>query len=186
MIEFNIENGRLTVDAKTLTIRAFEDIWKSDKSTNKPKAVSLLKYVFFMNDITTKNPYRDAAEAELERLAKRDAFKNEKYKLSEEEQALFDEASYFYLEANKDCVYRMSFVLTRKIDQMLTFLDNEKISNTNFKGQFETVKNISTILRAKAEAEAEVEKQVKNKRNRAGIKTSPGEKGLLKLGPRTA
>lgn len=184
MIEFNIQDGRLIVDPKVLTIRIFEEIWISDPSKAKTKAVALLKYIFFLNDITIKNPYRDAATADIERLAKRDAFRNENYQLTAEEQAFFDEGSEFYAEANKDCVYRMSYVLQKKIDQLIDHIDREAVSGKNFTQQIEMTKNVTALLKAKAEAEAEVEKQIKNKKVRAGMKTSAAEKGLLKLGPR--
>lgn len=184
MIEFNIQDGRLIVDPKVLTIRAFEEIWDWDKSKAKTKATSLLKYIFFMNDITTRNPYKDAAESELEKLAKRDAFKNEKYKLSEEEEHFFEQGSEFYIEANKDCVYRMSHIIQTKIDQLINHLETEKVNGSNFKGQLDMVRNISALLQAKEQAEAAVEKARKEKKIRGGVKTSPAEKGMLQLGAR--
>ncbi len=184
MIEFNIQDGRLVIDPKVLTIRIFEEIWISDPSKAKSKAVALFKYIFFCNDITINNPYRDAASSDIERLAKRDAFKNEKHQLTTDEKYFFDEGSSFYREANKDCVYRMSFVLQSKIDELINHIELEKVNSTNFKAQMEMVKNVTALLKAKAEAEAEVEKQIKNKKVRGGMKTSAAEKGMLKLGPR--
>lgn len=184
MIEFNIQEGRLTIDPKVLTIRVFSEIWESDPTKAKTQAIKILKYIFFMNDITTRNPYRDAASSELEKLAKRDAFKNEKYKLTEQEQGFYEQGSFFYQEVNKDCVYRMSYVLQTKIDQLVNHLSSEEVNAANFKGQLEMVKNVTVLLQAKAQAEAEVEKQQKNKKIRGGMTTSPAEKGMLVLGAR--
>jgi hypothetical protein len=69
-------------------VGAFLAIWEHDKSRGKEKALALLKHVFHMKDITSDNPMIDIPLSDLERISKRDCFKNSKYKLTEEEDEL--------------------------------------------------------------------------------------------------
>ncbi|WP_194977164.1 hypothetical protein [Aquiflexum lacus] len=54
-----------------------------------------------MKDITSDNPMIDIPLSDLERISKRDCFKNSEYKLTEEEDELFEDALAWYQIINQ-------------------------------------------------------------------------------------
>ncbi|RPA68560.1 hypothetical protein EF405_08215 [Cyclobacteriaceae bacterium YHN15] len=88
-------------NAFDLSVGAFLAIWEHDKSRGKKKALALLKHIFHMMDITSDNPMIDIPPSDLERISKRDCFKNSENKLTEEEDELFEDASAWYQTINQ-------------------------------------------------------------------------------------
>lgn len=180
-VEFDIKEGRLTVSADTLTVSAFLAIWEYDKVKTKKKALAMLKHVFHLNDITTKNPLIDSPLNDRERLSKRDCFGNEKYKLTSEEQLLFKNASEWYTELNRRLPWRSLRVVEKKIDQINDHLEDNDISNDNFDDQMKAIEKMDKLHASRDRIEDMVEKQLKKTKVRGGLERSPLEKGMLNI-----
>lgn len=181
MISFDInERGDLMVDAKTLTVDAFHQLYKSDKAPNKLNAIKLLKYVFFMGDITEKNPHRNIAYNLREPYAKKDVFGDSGYKFGKKEQEMVDNAIQWYYTLNRDCVDRLSFAVNRQIDQLTEMLEtSEDLTLQNYKERVDLMKDIKNILISKTQTDEFVEKSKKKAKTKGNTARSPMEMGLL-------
>lgn len=180
-VKFDIKDSKLTISASTLSVGAFLAIWEYDKSKSKEKALSLLKHVFHMNDITSDNPMIDIPFTDVERVSKRDCFKNTEYKLTKEEQALFDDASAWYNTVNQRSPWRSLRVVDKKIDQINDHLDKNNITDKNFDDQLKAIERLDKLHLTREKIEELVEKQLKKARTRGGLERSPAEKGLLNI-----
>lgn len=180
-VKFDIKDQKLTVKPETLLIRAFNDIWKWDKSKTKEKALSLLKYVSFMHDITSDNPHVDDPAKDKEKLCKRDCWKDPNYKLSKEEQELYENAAAWYVELNKTLPWRSLRMIDDKIDQINDHLADKAITDQNFEDQMKAIERIDKLHQSREKVMEIVEKQLKKMRVRGGLERSPLEKGVLKI-----
>jgi hypothetical protein len=178
-VRFDIKEGKLTVKAETLSVSAFLDIWEFDKDKGKKKALALLKHVMHMCDISSDNPFIDAPANDLERLSKRDCFKDEHYKLSATEKELFDNAANWYTELNKNLPWRSLRVVEGKIDEINTYLTRQTITDSNFDSITKTLTGLDKLHATRVNIEEIVEKQLKKMKVRGGLERSPLERGLL-------
>lgn len=181
MIIFDInERGDLMVDAKTLTVDAFYQLYKSDKAPNKLNAVKLLKYVFFMGDITEKNPHRDIAYHLREDFAKKDVFGDAKFKFSKKEEDMVNNAIKWYYTLNRDSVDRLAIAVNRQVDQITNMLEtSEDLTLTNYKDRIDLMKDIKNILISKTQTDEFVEKSKKKAKTKGNAARSPMEMGLV-------
>ena len=180
-VKFDIKDGNLTIKAETLAISAFGAIWEWDKDKSKKKAISLLKFIFYMGDITSDNPFIEMSEKDRERLAKRDCWKDESYKLSKQEQELFDEAIEWYIGLNKTLPWRSLRVLDKKIDEINEHLENVSISDKNLEDITKMMLQVDKLHNTRESLEELVQKQLKKMKVRGGLERSPLEKGMLKI-----
>ena len=180
-VKFDIKDSKLTISASTLSVGAFLAIWEHDKSRGKEKALALLKHVFHMNDITSDNPMIDIPLSDLERISKRDCSKNSEYKLTEEEEELFEDASAWYQTINQRSPWRSLRVVDKKIDQINDHLNDHDINDKNFDDQLKAIERLDKLHLTREKIEELVEKQLKKARTRGGLERSPAEKGLLNI-----
>lgn len=180
-VKFDIKEGKLTIKAETLAISAFGAIWDWDKDKNKVKALALLKYVFYMADITSDNPFIEMSEKDRDRLAKRDCWKNENHKLSKEEQALFNEAVEWYSGLNKTLPWRSLRVLDKKIDQVNDHLESINVNEKNLEDVTKAMLQLDKLHNTREAMEELVQKQLKKMKVRGGLERSPLEKGMLNI-----
>ncbi|UJP64009.1 hypothetical protein [Mongoliitalea daihaiensis] len=174
------ERGELMVDAKTLTVEAFYQLYKSDKAPNKLNAIKLLKYVFFMGDITEKNPHRDIAYHLRESYAKKDVFGDANHKFSKKEQEMIENAIQWYYTLNRDCVDRLALAVNKQVDQITKLLeDSEEITVKNYRDRVELLKDIKNILISKTQTDDFVEKTKKKAKTKGNAARSPMEMGLI-------
>lgn len=71
---FDIEDGRIVPNAKSLAVPEFKRLWDRDKDKGKDGAYRDLSYVVFLCDLSLDNPYRNYAEDDREKVLKRDFF----------------------------------------------------------------------------------------------------------------
>lgn len=180
-VKFDIKEGKLTIKAETLAISAFGAIWEWDKSQAKTKALALLKYIFYMGDITSDNSLIEMSEIDRERLAKRDCWKNENYKLSKEEQELFNEGIEWYVGLNRTLPWRSLRVIDKKIDQINAHLDVTTITTENIEDQTKALLQLDKLHQSRESVEEIVQKQLKKMKVRGGLDRSPLEKGMLNI-----
>jgi hypothetical protein len=181
MIKFDIsERGELIVDAKVLTISAFNNIYRSDKAPNKKNALDMLRYVMFMGDITEDNPHRDINFFLREPYAKKDVFGDDKYVFSKKNQELIDEAILWYATLNKDCVDRLSLGINKQIDELGHLLNtSEQMTMKNYKDRVDLLKDIKSLLISKVHTDEFVEKTKKKAKTKGDKARSPIEMGLI-------
>lgn len=182
MIEFNIVDRKLRIDAQTLTVAAFNEIWEYDTSKSKGKASNMLVYVFHCCDITERNPFRDLPEASKELYAKKNAFGKQDYKFPEEEERLIDAAKQWYNVLNKNSILRFSWAIDRKIDQMADFMLNPENDITNidqYESQAAEIAKVDKILQSKKRTDEFVLRQLEKTKIKGGQTLSPLEQGLL-------
>jgi hypothetical protein len=180
-VKFDIKEGRLTIKPETLVVSAFSAIWEWDEDPKKTKALPLLKFVFYMSDITSDNPYIEMSEADRERLAKRDCWKDEKYKLSKIEQKLFNDAQAWYETLNQTLPWRSLRTMEKKIDQINSHLDETDITKENIEDQAKTMLMLDKLHQSRENVEDLVQKQLKKMKVRGGLERSPLERGLLNI-----
>lgn len=184
MVNFDIVNGKVVVDASTLTVSAFNDIWEYDtgKGSNKPKASNMLTYVFHMRDPREKNPFRDVPEHEKELVCKRNAFGNANHKFKEEEEALIKKAMAWYEYLNTNSIQRLSLSLDRKLDQMAAYLDdpiNDIITPDQLDSQVDMIAKLDKIIISKQKADAFVKEEMNKTKVKGNVQRSALESGAL-------
>ena len=181
MIAFDIEHGNLTVNAETLLISAFSDIWEFDKSRRKEKAIKMLKFVFYIADITQKNPFNDSHHDQKEELAKRDAFRDAKYKFTKKEDDLIKTAIAWYEELNFNPLSRMLDQINKDIDSITYQLSQTTITTDNMSSRIKLMGEINKMVESKEKLEDAVKRSLAKAKVRGDMSSSPAEKGLLKL-----
>lgn len=180
MLKWELKNGRIVPNETSLLVSAFGDIWEFDSSRKKELACKLLTYVYFMEDITEENPLRDVAYGEKHIQAVRSLFKDDKHKFKKKEQELIDAAREWYALCNQDCLFRLSAVLSKKIDEFTQYMDeNKATSAASFKAQVEIVPKINQILKTKSETDDWIRKEMKKVKVKGDRTRSPSEKGMV-------
>lgn len=180
MVNFNIKDGKLTIDPETLTVAAFNQIWTSDNSKAKNKACNMLVYVYHVCDIRKENPFRDLPYNQKDEMARRNAFGNKDYKFSPAEKELIDRAMAWYELLNKNSVLRLSMALDRKIDQMADYISGKEIQNdADLESQTNMMAKMDKVLQSKKRTDEFVANELEKSKVKAGIEISPLAKGLL-------
>lgn len=180
MLKWELKGGRVVPNETSLLISAFSDIWDYDKSRKKGFATQLLTYVYYMEDITEENPLRDVSWNEKHQQACRSIFRDDKYKFKKKEQELIDAAREWYVLCNKDCMFRLSAVLDKKIDEFTTYLNTNPADNAaSFKTQVEIMPKINQLLKTKSDTDDWIRKEMKKVKVKGDRVRSPSEKGLI-------
>jgi hypothetical protein len=180
-VRFDLKEGKLTVKAEVLSISAFLDIWEWDKDKSKIKALPLLKHIMHMADISSDNPLIDTPHNDLERLSKRDCWKDENYKLSKIEMDFFENGINWYIELNKNLPWRSLRVIEKKIDQINNHMDSQTVTDANLESITKTLASLDKLHSTRVSVEEIVEKQLKKMKVRGGLERSPLERGLLSV-----
>lgn len=180
-LRWNLQNGKLVIEPSSLTIDAFNAIWKFDKNRNKLKAESLLKYVFFMNDITQNNPLVDLPEHERDGKARRTCFMDENYKFTRREQELVDDAKEWFLTCTENAALRAYFVLNQQIDDLTKYLGGLTYSEKNIEAKGKATKQLREMMEDRVKVEKMVRLELDKQKTRGGLERSPREKGMLAL-----
>src|SRR5690606_34257836 len=129
---------------------------------------------FHMCDITDANFMRDVPNDQKDALAKKNAFGNENYKFTKDEQEMIDRAMAWYEVLNKNSVMRLSVALDKKIDEITEFYDKNKISNTSdLDRQTNSMNKLEKILKAKKVADDYARSQTEKQRVKGGGSRSP-------------
>lgn len=71
---FDIVGDKITVTAETLSVPEFKTLWERDNSKDKSTALSELKYITFLCDMSMKNPYRGYSEEDKNTYLIKDFF----------------------------------------------------------------------------------------------------------------
>jgi hypothetical protein len=180
-VKFDIKDGKLTISAETLSVSAFLDIWDHDKNRDKKKALALLKHVMHLCDMTSNNPLIDISYKDRPAMSRRDCFKDQHYKLTKEEQKLFDNAAAWYIAINKTLPWRSLRVVDNKIDQLNDHLDANAVTTANFEDQMKSIIQVDKLHASRERLEEIVERQLKKTKVRGGLERSPLETGKLNL-----
>lgn len=180
-LRWNLQNGKLVIEPSSLTIDAFNAIWKFDKNRNKLKAESLLKYVFFMNDITQNNPLVDLPEHEKDGKARRTCFMDENYKFTRREQELIDDATNWFITCTDNAALRAYFVLNKQIDDLTTYLQGLPYDAKNIDVKHKATKQLREMMEDRMKVEKMVRLELDKQKTRGGLERSPREKGMLLL-----
>jgi hypothetical protein len=180
-VKFDIKDGKLTVKAETLTVSAFCAIWDWDEDPSKSEAIKLLKYVFYKGDITSDNPLIEMSPKDRDRLAKRDCWKDPHYKLSKEQQKLFNDALQWYVTLNRTLPWRSLRVIDDKIDQINDHLDSTNVTDKNLDEITKSLLHLDKLHASREAVEDLVQKQLKKMKVRGGLERSPLEKGMLNI-----
>lgn len=184
-VYFNIKNGKLIIDAETLTVSAFNDIWEADTSKTKTVASNMLLYVFHLCDITQRNILVDIPEAQKESLCKRNAFGDADYKFKEPYKSLVENAILWYNTVNNDSVMRMAYAVNLQIDRITEFLmTNEAKTQMDVDNSMDNLKKIKDLLESKKRVDEFVKRQFEQTKVRGGGDRSPLEKGLIGYTPK--
>ena len=69
---FDIRGEEVVLNAQTLGIPPFKQLYERDKSKGKKRAYKEISYITFLCDNTTDNRYRGYSEEEREKVLKRD------------------------------------------------------------------------------------------------------------------
>jgi hypothetical protein len=73
---FDIKGEEVVLNAQTLGIPPFKELYERDKTKGKRVAFKEISYVTFLCDNTTDNRYRGYSEGEREKVLKRDFIKD--------------------------------------------------------------------------------------------------------------
>lgn len=182
-IRWNLQNGKLVIEPETLTIHAFHEIWKFDKNRNKNKAEALLKYVFFMNDITQNNPLVDLPEFEKDIKARRTCFLEDKYQFTRREKELIDNAEEWYQTCSDNSALRAYYVLNKQIDDLTKYLGELPYNATNIDIKSKATKQLREMMEDRQKIEKMVRLELDKQKTRGGLERSPREKSMLILRP---
>lgn len=179
MIDFDIKDGRLIVSAESLTISAFRNIFESDKSKDKRQGVALLLYVYHVADLRVKNPFHDLHPEQRVPKAKRNAFRDEHYKFSKEEEAMVNEAIEWYAELNKNTIRMSLYIQNKKIYELQQLIDGTTMTLENRKAISEAMADLKKMDTDRAYFEKKARDEDADARNRGGMEASPRDKGKL-------
>ena len=177
MISFLIKDGRLTIDAKALTVPAFNEVWEFYEDKKDSQAMFI--YIFGMKDITINNPYLDVPHYERDAVVKNSVFGDRKYKFSEDEKKLLNVALPAYEKLNKDSPYRMLDMINLKIDEIERYARTNKIDSDNLNQQIAMIEKVEKLIKSKAVVEEYVAKEIKKTKTQGDFTRSPLETGQI-------
>lgn len=132
MIQFDLHDDKVQVDAASLLVQEFQDIWYWDKTKTKEKATRLLTFVYFFCDVDS--PFANAPKSDKEGLCWKQARMPES--ISKEEQDMLNAACDRYLSCNETAEKRFLLAWDDKLDQL-----RQLVIDTNPKIKEITTKN---------------------------------------------
>lgn len=100
---FDIKGDEVVLNAQTLGIPPFRQLYERDKSKGKKQAFKEISYITFLCDNTTDNRYRGYSEIEREKVLRRDFIKDNSW----EPDALVKEAIEKFRELQKTPTSRL-------------------------------------------------------------------------------
>jgi len=194
-------NGRLkTTNRKMMNlfnqVTAFRDIWNHDKSKDKKAANEMLRYVFFVSDITIRNTYRDIMDfTERSLAAKYEVYGDKSKKFTLAQQKLVDEAIKSYNLVNTTESERALYTIdvqVKKIREKLATQEpkfeentNETTGITSFTSNVKLIKeaanSITDLLKIRDSIHKMIIGEAALTKTRGGMARSPMEKGVFNI-----
>jgi uncharacterized protein (UPF0335 family) len=158
---FDLENGKIKIDPKSLSIPTFHKIWKRDKKLEHPTATKEITYIAFLCD--HNSPYKDVNPLEKEQRIREDIFGDTKWKPDK----LIEEAIQYYNDLQETTNSRLLKSAKIAAEQLAAYFEgvnfnqrddygkliyNAKDVTANLKSIGELVKSL-TMLEKQVQAE---------------------------------
>jgi len=191
MLNFNLQNGKVVLDAYTMMIAEIRQIVEDFKD-NPDEGIRVLTYIHIASRLDPKAPFFGAKEEEVKELASRNTWReNIPENLSD-----YDDVITAYKKAYEGAESRVSIIFTDKIDQISKMIKDtipEIVAYTTSSGSkgFATntaiitkaMSDLDNLLDAKEKLQARMQKQVLKEGKIMGKKTpSRLEKRMMKEG----
>ena len=143
----DIQEGKITITPEALCISPFSELWQGDKSKDKSKATSQMKYIWFFADI--ESPYYDKPEADRHNLLALDVMKDKDYKVTKEVNEGIKKYQELYNSTPGIIALDAAYSLMFKIQEYFKTVDLQEV---DVKKLTDTFSNMPKIMNALQEA----------------------------------
>jgi hypothetical protein len=128
---FILENNIAKPSIEALLISPFKEIWESDKTKQKGKAINIFTYIELYCSYKRSNPYSGYTELEREETLKELLFHDSKYKLSK----LVLSAIARYQELRDKASFYMRFFIAQRTaaEKLIEFYETFEMTEKNQK-----------------------------------------------------
>lgn len=159
---FDIVEGKIVPNARSLAIPEFKKLWDRDKTKSKDNAYKDLSYVVFFCDMSLDNPYRNYAEDDREKVLKRDFFGNQD-KIDKQIQEAIDK----YKEMQETVSVRLLRSAKKAAEKLSQYFDNVDFNELDKYGKpiysardvSSNLKEIGNIVKSLSTLEDQVRKE---------------------------
>ena len=171
---FKFEDYELTISEEALLIKAFRDIWDSDKTKDKSIAMLELGVVYFMSDPRSDYSWIEDEDEKLKLIIEQEGLPN-KWKPNK----LDLEAIKVYKELSSTPASLLLDDTKVAINKVRKFLRDIDLSEVDDKGKPKytvnsitaAIRDIPRLVRELSEAEKAVSKEIEDQSRRKGNKT---------------
>ena len=171
---FKFEDYKLTISEEALLIKAFRDIWESDKSKDKSTATLELGVVYFMSD-----PRSDYSWIEDENEKLKAVIEQEGLPIKWKPSKMVLDAVKIYKELSATTASLLLEDTQVAINKVRKFLRELDLSEADNKGKPKytvnaitgAIRDIPRLVRELADAEKAVTKEIEEQSRRKGNKT---------------
>lgn len=168
---FDIKENKVVLNATSLAIPEFKEIYESDESIAKEKALREISYIVFNGDMTLDNPYRNYQEDEREGILRKEFLKGkaprENLKVALEK----------FKKLHETVAVRLLRSAKRAADKLAEYFDNVDFNEKDSQGRLiysardvaSNLKEIGNIVKSLTTLEDQVRKeQVSSDKVRGG------------------
>lgn len=170
---FIIEKNKVIASPEALLIKEFKDIWDSDKSTSKDRAVSELAYVYFSTDY--KSIYQSYPEGEIrDNKIKEDIIRDTKWKSSE----LINKAIKKYEELQETPTLRMLKGARKAANVITSYYENleeDKIDGRTVTSITTSLSKIGEVVDSLDKLEQQIRRETKGGKSKGDREINPFE-----------
>lgn len=170
---FIIEKNKVIASPEALLIKEFKDIWDSDKSASKDRAVSELAYVYFTTDY--KSIYQSYPEGEIrDNKIKEDIIRDTKWKSSE----LINKAIKKYEELQETPTLRMLKGARKAANVITSYYENleeDKIDGRTVTSITTSLSKIGEVVDSLDKLEQQIRRETKGGKSKGDREINPFE-----------
>ena len=170
---FILDKNKVLVSPESLLIKEFKDIWDSDKSKEKEKAISELAYIYFKSDY--KSIYQAYPEGEIrDNKIKEDIIRDKNWKQSE----LITIAIKKYEELQETPTLRMLKGARRAANVITSYYENlkdDKIDSRTVTSITTSLSKIGEVVDSLDKLEQQIRKETKGGKSKGDREINPFE-----------
>jgi len=170
---FIIEKNKVIASPEALLIKEFKDIWDSDKSLSKDRAVSELAYVYFTTDY--KSIYQSYPEGEIrDNKIKEDIIRDTKWKSSD----LINKAIKKYEELQETPTLRMLKGARKAANVITSYYENlkeDKIDGRTVTSITTSLSKIGEVVNSLDKLEQQIRKETTGGKSKGDREINPFE-----------
>jgi hypothetical protein len=193
MLKFKFRKEKLILTPQIMLFKEFSTIFEHDKTADQTKANNMMKYVFYMCDLSEDNPHRDAGERKHDDSMKAAFGSRSKIALTKVDKERMEKAMQCYIKYNETAEERLlktfdetAYALRAELDDTIPeTVENEKDGVITFVSNSQLISlGLSELNDIKTKRElivAAVRREAMSTKIRGQAKLSPLSKGEIEL-----